>query len=214
MIHDIQNENYLLQGNELLVDIVSAQHINSPKYLIGAFQAEAKISTPNKNNNIAIFENVNVRNYFCEIDGYRYPKDAVLTNFPENIYPDQYSDLKSFYKEYIWEESLNPFISYPEMKNEYPIHLLDLRFQVDHVTPKKIKLFEEFNTDPLNVNARIFVILVKHRQFELMSDGNKFIEVKVIKMKRINFIDFMKKFNSKTDTLNESDLQRVYNYNI
>ena len=65
------------------------------------------------------------------------------------------------------------------MKNEDPIQLIDLRFQVDHITPKKIQLFDEFNTDPFNVIARLFVILVRHRQFEMISDGNKGIEVKV-----------------------------------
>ena len=35
-------------GNELQVDIGSAQHINSRKYLIEAFQTEARIRTPNK----------------------------------------------------------------------------------------------------------------------------------------------------------------------
>ena len=60
-------------GNELQVVIGSAQHINSPKYLIGlieAFQTEARIGTPIKKNNIAIFDKVNVRKYFCEIDSY------------------------------------------------------------------------------------------------------------------------------------------------
>ena len=33
-------------------------------------------------------------------------------------------------------------------------------------------------------------------------------------MKILHFKDFMKKFNLKNDTMNESDLQRVYNYPI
>ena len=33
-------------------------------------------------------------------------------------------------------------------------------------------------------------------------------------MKILNFIDFMKKYKLKDDTMNESDLQRVYIYNI
>ena len=33
-------------------------------------------------------------------------------------------------------------------------------------------------------------------------------------MKILNFKDFMKKYNLKDDTMNESDLQRVYNYPI
>ena len=31
------------------------------------------------------------------------------------------------------------------MKNFYSIQMIDLRFQVDHITPKKIQLFEEFS---------------------------------------------------------------------
>ena len=73
---------------------------------------------------------------------------------------------------------LNPLISYPDMKNKNPIQLIDLRFQVDHITPKKIHLFEEYSDDP--DNERLFVILIRHRQIEMIPDGKKIIEVKVI----------------------------------
>ena len=33
-------------------------------------------------------------------------------------------------------------------------------------------------------------------------------------MKILNFEDFMKKYNLKYDTMNESEIQRVYNYKI
>ena len=167
-------------GNELQLDIGSAQHINSPKRLIAAFQTADRVDAPNKNNKIANFDNVNVKKYFCEIDGYRYPKDAVLTNFTENDYIGQYRDLQFFYKEYVGETLMNPFISYPDMKNKYPIQVIDLRHQVDHITPKQFQLFEEFKTDPDNVNARLNVILIRHRQIEMISDGNKIIGVKVL----------------------------------
>ena len=164
-------------GRELQVDIGSAQQINSPKYLISAFQT-ADRTTPNKNANPAIFDNNNVTKYFVEIDGVRYPKDGVLINFEENSYLDQYRDLKLFYKEYLGEELLQPYITYPDMKYLYPIQITDLRFQVDHITPKKIQLFQEFSEDP--ANERLFIILIRHRQIEMISDGNKIIEVKVI----------------------------------
>ena len=103
-----------------------------------------------------------MRKHFCQRDGYRYPKDAVLTSFPENEYLDQFRDLKIFYKNYVGEELLFLFISYTEMKNKYPIQVIDLRHQVDHITPKKFQLPQEFITDPANVNARLFVILNRH----------------------------------------------------
>ena len=36
----------------------------------------------------------------------------------------------------------------------------------------------------------------------------------LINMKVLNFIDFMKKYKLKNDTMNESQLQTIYNYNI
>ena len=123
-------------GRELQVDIASAQNINSPKYLISAFQTNAR-TTPNKASNPSIIDNNNVTKYFVEIDGVRYPKDGVLTKFEQNSYLDQYRDLKLFYKEYIGEELLQPYISYSDMKYLYPIQITDLRFQVDHLSPKK-----------------------------------------------------------------------------
>ena len=170
--HKISND-----GRELQIDVASAQGINSTKYLISAFQTNAR-TTPNKASNPAIFDHNNVTKYFVEIDGIRYPKDGLLNNFGENSYLDQYRDLKLFYKEYVGEELLQPFISYPDMNYLYPIQITDLRFQVDHITPKKIQLFEEFSEDP--ANERLFLILIRHRQIEMISDGNKIIEVKVI----------------------------------
>ena len=75
-------------GRELQVDIGSAQHINSPKYLIAVFQTTAR-TTRTKAAKPAIFDINHVTKYFVEIDGIRYPKDGVLTNFEENSYLDQ-----------------------------------------------------------------------------------------------------------------------------
>ena len=86
--------------------------------------------------------------------------------------------MKLFYKDYVGEELMQPYISFPDMKYFYPIQITDLRHQVDHLTPKKMQLFEEFSEDP--ANERLFIILVRHRQVEMTSDRNKMIEVEVI----------------------------------
>ena len=135
------------------VDVGSAQSVNSPRYLICAHQQSNRSDPPNKRNIISIFDNLGIRKYFVEIDGIRYPRDVVLTNYDINDYLDQYQDVKLFYKEYVGEELLNPFLTYPDMKNKYPIQVIDLRFQVDHITPKKIQLFEEYRFNPANVDC-------------------------------------------------------------
>ena len=75
---------------------------------------------------------------------------------------------------------MNPFISYTDMKNKYPIQVINLRHQIDHISPKKIQLFEKNKNDPVFANERLYVILTRLKQIETISDGNKFIEVKVI----------------------------------
>ena len=64
------------------------------------------------------------------------------------------------------------------MKTKYPIQVKDLRYQLDHITPQKIQLFEEYRAAPANAN--LFIILIRRREIEMISDGNKLIEVKVI----------------------------------
>ena len=64
------------------------------------------------------------------------------------------------------------------MKIFFPIQVIDLRFRNDHIKPKKKQLFEELSEKP--ENGRLFVILIRHKQIETISDGNKIIEVKDI----------------------------------
>ena len=70
------------------------------------------------------------------INSSRYAKDPIETNYSGNIFLDEYSDLELFYKEYSGESPLNPFISYLDMETFYPIRIVDLGLQLQHVTPK------------------------------------------------------------------------------
>ena len=190
MFNEATQNNYKISFDEgyterriitdLLVqhDIGSAQNVIQPKYLICAHQTNLRIATPDKKIIIAIFDNMDIRKYYAEIDGLRYPRDSVLINYEEKDYIQQYKNLKLFRKEYIGEPILNPFISYPDKKTKYPIEIVDSRHQSDHITPKKIQLFHEYGTNP--DNGRLFIILIRRREIELISDGNKPIEIKII----------------------------------
>ena len=101
-------------------------------------------------------------------------------NLPGNDFPDQCRDPKLFFKGYVGEELMNPFLTYINMENKYPTQVMDLRHQVDHITLREIQLLQKNNTDPATVNVRLLVILVRHRQIELISDGNRSIEIKVL----------------------------------
>ena len=92
------------------MDIGTSQHVNSPKYLIGAHQTRTRADTAKKNK-IAIFDNLNLQKNYVEIDSVRYPQDSVLVNYEQNNYLEPYKDLKLFFKEYNGEELMSPFIS-------------------------------------------------------------------------------------------------------
>ena len=62
-------------------DIGSAQQLNSPKYLISAHQTHLRTATPDEKINIATFDNLDLRKYYIEIDGQRYPRDGVIVNY-------------------------------------------------------------------------------------------------------------------------------------
>ena len=171
-------ERRIISDTITQLDIGSSQNVQSPRYLIGAHQTRDRIDAPLSTKNVAIFGNLDLRKYYIEIDGQRYPRDSSLMNYEQNDYIEQYKDLKLFFKEYIGEQLLSPFISYPDMKTKYPIEIIDLRHQSDHITPKKIQLFLEYGDDP--DSARFFLMLIRRREIELISDGNKLIEVKVI----------------------------------
>ena len=65
-------------------DIGSTQKVNSPKYLIRAHQSRIRSDTPKENSNIAIFDKLDLRKTFVEIDGQRYPRDSSTMSYEEN----------------------------------------------------------------------------------------------------------------------------------
>ena len=113
------------------------------------------------------------------MDGQRYPRHRSLLIYEEKDYFEQYEDIKLFFfKDYVEERILNPPISHPNMKTKYPIGILGLRYQLGHITSEKLQLFVENGFDP--DNARLFSMKLTKREIELINDGNKLIEVKVI----------------------------------
>ena len=56
--------------------------------------------------------------------------------------------------------------------------LLIYGFKLIKQTQRKIQLFEEYRAN--TANARLFLILIRHREIKMVSDGNKITEIKVI----------------------------------
>ena len=78
------------------MDIGSSQIVQSPNYLIGAHQARIRADTANKNNNNALFDNLNLPKYYVKIDSVRYPRDIVHITYEQHDYIEQYKVIKLF----------------------------------------------------------------------------------------------------------------------
>ena len=144
--------------------------------MVCARQIREGIDTPNKDKNFAILDNLDLRKFYVETDGQRYPRDSVIINHEENDYIEQYKNLKKYYRECFGEQLINPFFLYLDMETKDSIKIIDLRHQADHKTPKKCQLFQEYGAYPNN--ARLFLILIRQREMELLSDGIKLVEFK------------------------------------
>ena len=92
-------ERRIISDTITQMDIGTSQHVNSPKYLIGAHQTRIRADTANKNYIIAIFDNLNLQKKYVEIDSVRYPREIVLVNYEQNDYIEQNKDLKLFFRE-------------------------------------------------------------------------------------------------------------------
>ena len=101
-----------------------------------------------------------------------------LKNYSENKCLDQYRDFNSFYIEYLGESFLNPVISFPVIKTFYPIQVIDLRFQIDYITPKSIRLFGEYET--ALKHTTFYVILMEHKEIKMVSYGNKITGIELV----------------------------------
>ena len=123
-------------------DIGSAQHVKSPRFLICGHQTENRTNVTNKNKSTAIFDNLDLRKNYDEIDGQRYPRDSLLINYDGKIYTEHYKDIKNCFKENVGEPILNRFISYPDMKTKYPTGIMGLRHQLDQIPHKNINNFK------------------------------------------------------------------------
>ena len=93
-------EQRIISDTKSQLDIGTSQHVNSPKYLIGAHQTRIRADTANESINIAKFDNLNLQKYYGEIDSVRCPRDSVLVNYEENDYIEQNIDLEVFKGKY------------------------------------------------------------------------------------------------------------------
>ena len=91
-------ERRIISDTITQLDIGSSQNVQNPKYLIGAHQTKDRINGAISTKKVSIFDNLDLRKYYIEIDGQRYPRDSSLMNYEQNDYIEQCKDLKLLFK--------------------------------------------------------------------------------------------------------------------
>ena len=61
-------ERRIISDTITQLDIGSSRNVQSPKYLIGAHQTKDRIDAPISTKNVSIFDNLDLRKYYIEID--------------------------------------------------------------------------------------------------------------------------------------------------
>ena len=82
-------ERHIISDTITQLDIGSSQNVKSPKHLIGAHQTKDRTDGAISTKNVAIFDNLDLRKYYIEIDGQRYPRDSSLMNYEQDDYIEQ-----------------------------------------------------------------------------------------------------------------------------
>ena len=113
-----------------------------------------------------------------------------------------------FQKKTVGEALLNLFLFYTDMKNRNPIQVNDLRFQVHPVNPLKIQLWFE-NSGDTNI-ASFLMILIRHREIKMISDGNKINRLLLFILIIPKLKSFVKKISVKHKTMNESETWKSF----
>ena len=85
-------ERRIISDTITQLDIGSSQIVQGPKYLIGVHQTKDRIDSAISTKNVAIFDNLDLRKYYIEIDGQKYPRDSSLMKYEQNDYIEQYKD--------------------------------------------------------------------------------------------------------------------------
>ena len=166
-----------LLGNELEteVDIGIKSNSNAPKYLIFTHQNIDRAHIANKSQNISIFYNRNLLSTYVDIDRKRYPNKFTDIDFATDNYRNYYLTLLELYRNYVGEPLFNPYITFEEFKELYPINIHDLRFQDDYFSPNTIKLVNKYRDDP--EISRMFYILIRQRTLTMWTNEGRIIDV-------------------------------------
>ena len=88
----------MVRTSECQLDIGSSVKDDSPKFFLASYQRAVRSRVAKKANNISVFNHVDVKKCFVEMDGIRYRKVAVNIIHATNDYLNQNRDINFFHE--------------------------------------------------------------------------------------------------------------------
>jgi len=145
-----------------------------PRWVLVAFQTDrAESHTANP----ALFDHVQVKNIYAELNKVRYPMFDMDLNFTQMKTSRAYKALCDFKEDYYGiegRESSNQVTSV-DFVDFFPIFVLDVRRQPERLKTfvQDIRIQVKFNT-AVPANTTAYAVLISDRMLTLDSDGNWF----------------------------------------
>ena len=149
-----------------------------PRFIIVGFQT-------NKNNsqteNLAIFDNCDVRNIYVTLNAKRYPDIDYENEFTINKFSRIYADAALFRKKFYNMDELvsNHNINPVDYVNLYPLFLFDVTKQSEKLktSVSDIHIKATFNNNNPPNNTIAYAVIISDRLFHFVSDGSKITNI-------------------------------------
>ena len=167
-----QCERYTLSKNTTELDwrLTIASGSERARYVFLVFQDDR---LDNQKKNTAVFDHINLRNVYCQLNSERYPEYDLAIDFDNHMYVRPYKMLTDYISDVLGKE--NSSIGLMEFANTYPILVFDLSHQSERLknTPVDIRIRGSFSKNISNDNVEAYAIILSDRFINLQSDGNQ-----------------------------------------
>ena len=144
-----------------------------PRWIIIGFQTDKE---NDQERNPAIFDNVNVKDIYVNLNNRKYPEVSYNLSFPQQQFSRAYGDAADFRAKYynLDEICSNSNINPMDYKTLYPLFVFDVSKQSERlkssITDIHIKAL--FNANP-PANTQVYALVISDKIFKFQSDGNK-----------------------------------------
>ena len=152
-----------------------------PIYVIVGFQSADRLGPAQTQNN-GVFDQLPIIEAYCKIGSVKYPDESINLDYLRNDYDDGYNEVLKFFREYVGEQTVTPYITFQDFKEKYNLYLFDLRNQRDHIASQQVTATFKFvaGDDVVAENYTAFALVLTNRVINITSDGSRQFDIDVM----------------------------------